>query len=144
MEGAMFKLNLDGWEVVSRKTSAKYIELNVKFLNSPDSCTKCGSREFNKHGPKSITYIDAPHNGKKVILNAVVNRYKCKECLKTFIQPVSGIYGGSRMTERCIEYVHLNYMDDTYLALANKIGVDDKTIRNIVNAYTGQLIERKT
>ena len=127
-------LALTNWAVLSVEQGDELI-ITAEYLIQPDSCLKCGSSSFYKHGPKPVSYRDSPVRGSPVIINAVLKRYRCRDCGGTFIQPVTGMQPDMRMTERCYEYIKSQSLNDTFVRIANNIGCDDKTVRSIANEY---------
>lgn len=131
-------LALPNWAVLSVEYGDELI-INAEYVIQPDCCLKCGSKSFYKHGPKPITYRDSPVRGSPVIINAVLKRYRCKDCGGTFIQQTEGIYPDSRFTVRCMQYIQSQCLRDTFTRIAENIGCDHKTIRNIANKYIDEL-----
>ncbi|WP_252509287.1 ISL3 family transposase [Acinetobacter colistiniresistens] len=133
-------LDLPNWAVLSVERGDELI-INAEYQIQPDCCLKCGSSSFYKHGPKPIVYRDSPVRGSPVVINAVLKRYRCRDCGGTFLQPVEGIQPEMRMTERCFEYIQEQSLDDTFVRIAKNIGCDDKTVRTIANQYIAKLSE---
>nr|WP_262477368.1 ISL3 family transposase [Acinetobacter nosocomialis] len=131
-------LALSNWNVSSVDHSDVLI-IKAKYLVQPKFCLKCGSTSFYKHGPKPITYRDAPVRGVPVVIHAVLTRYRCRDCGGTFIQPVTGIEPDTRMTKRCVEYIQNYCLRDTFTNIAHHLGCDDKTVRTVANDYVARL-----
>lgn len=49
-------LSLPNWTVLSTEESENLI-INAEYNIQPNTCLKCGSPSFYKHGPKSVTYL---------------------------------------------------------------------------------------
>jgi transposase len=104
------------------------------------ACLKCGVvGNLYRHGPKPIYIRDSPIRGRPVRIQANAQRYKCRECGGTFIQPLGGIQAATRMTERCVEYIESQCLRDTFLRVAEHVGCDDRTVRNIAGDYIHRL-----
>ena len=131
-------LSLTNWAVLSVEQPDELI-IKAKYLVQPKLCLKCGSKSFYKHGPKQITYRDAPVRGVPVVIHAVLTRYRCRDCGGTFIQPVTGIEPDTRMTRRCVEYIQNYCLRDTFTNIAHHLGCDDKTVRTVANDYVARL-----
>ena len=131
-------LDLPNWAVLSVERGDELV-INAEYQIQPNYCLKCESNSFYKHGPKPISYRDSPVRGSPVRINAVLKRYRCRDCGGTFIQPVEGIQSEMRMTERCYEYIKRQSLKDTFTNIANNIGCDDKTVRSIAQAYASHL-----
>ena len=129
-------LDLPGWTVLSKSQSGGECVIEAEYTVQPKNCPKCGVVDTPyKHGTKPISYRDSPIRGESVSIQAHVQRYKCRHCQETFLQPLEGIYPDMRMTQRCVEYIHTQCLRDTFVRIADHIGCDDKTIRTIASGY---------
>ncbi len=133
-------LDLQGWKALGTRLDGDEYEIEAEYTVLPDVCPKCGCvGNLYRHGPKPITIRDSPIRGKHVRILAKAQRYKCRDCDGTFIQPLGGIHGATRMTERCVEYIESQCLRDTFLRVAEHIGCDDKTVRNLAGDYIERL-----
>lgn len=134
-------LDLPGWEVIeSRQEDGEYI-ITAKHTAQPEACTKCGViGRLYRHGTRTIRHLDSPIRGLPVRLDAVVQRYRCRECGETFLQPLAGIDEGRRMTSRCSEYILTQGMRTPFTRVAEHVGCDEKTVRNVTWKSRGVFI----
>jgi transposase len=133
-------LDLPGWTVTAKRLDALEYELEAEFMPQPAACTKCGVlARLYKHGTKVTTYRDSPIRGHAVRLLAKVQRYKCRDCGETFLQPLTGIQEGMLMTERCANFIKEQCLRDTFVRIAENVGCDDKTIRNLAGDHIASL-----
>jgi transposase len=129
-------LDLPDWSVISSTLSDGSYTISAEYSVSLQACTKCGLiGKLYRHGHKVVAYRDSPIRGAHVQLEAKVQRYKCRECGGTSLQPLGGVEADRRMTKRCVEYIKTQCLRDTFTRLAEHIGCDEKTIRNIANDY---------
>lgn len=129
-------LDLPDWNVLSSRLDQGVYTIEAEYTKPLQACTKCGLiGKLYRHGPKVVAYRDSPIRGAHVQLEAKVQRYKCRECGGTSLQPLEGIEVDRRMTKRCVEYIKTQCLRDTFTRLAEHIGCDEKTIRNIANDY---------
>lgn len=126
------------WAVLSVEQADELV-ITAKYLVQPKFCLKCGSESFYKHGPKPITYRDAPIGSISVVIHAVLTRYRCRYCKSTFIQPVTGIEPYTRMTRRCVDYIQNYCLHDTFTQIAHHLGCDEKTVRTVSRDYIARL-----
>lgn len=99
-------LDLQDWRVTATRQEDGELVIEAEYSVQPAACLKCGViGRLYKHGPKPITVRDSPVRGRPVRLVAIAQRYKCRECSATFIQPLGGIQDEMRMTKRCVEYI---------------------------------------
>lgn len=133
-------LDLEGWTVVAKHHDGDAYLIEAEYTVPPSACLKCGViGNLYRHGPKPIYIRDSPIRGRPVRIQANAQRYKCRECGGTFIQPLGGIQAETRMTERCVEYIESQCLRDTFLRVSEHVGCDDKTVRNIAGDYIQRL-----
>lgn len=133
-------LDLDGWTVLGKTTEKGVDILHAEYRPEPTTCQKCGViGRLYKHGTNPVTYLDAPNRGLPSKLRAKVRRYQCRECDETFMQPLGGISTTRRMTERCLTFIHSICLRDTFVRVAEHVGCDDWTIRDVAEDYIASL-----
>jgi len=133
-------LDLDGWAVLSKTTEDHCDILDAEYRLQPTACQKCGTiGQLYRHGTKPVTYMDSPMRGTPARLRAKVQRYRCRSCNETFLQPLGGIQAERRMTERCATYIQSLCLRDTFVRIADDVGCDDKTVRNLAGEYIARL-----
>jgi len=123
-------LDLPGWTVLAKRLEDHEYELEAEYTVKPTACQKCGVVDrLYRHGTKDTIYRDSPIRGHATRILARVQRYKCRECGETFLQPLAGIQEDRRMTARCAEYIKEQCLRDTFTSIADHVGCDDKTVR---------------
>jgi transposase len=123
-------LDLPGWTVLAKRLDGTEYELEAEYAVQPTVCPKCGSLgKPYKHGTKNTTYRDSPIRGKTTRILARVQRYRCRDCGETFLQPLAGVLANRLMTERCAEFIGEQCLVDTFVRIAEDVGCDDKTVR---------------
>lgn len=133
-------LDLDGWTVLAKRLEDREYELEAEYTIKPTACQKCGVLDrLYRHGTKDTIYRDSPIRGHATRILARVQRYKCRECGETFLQPLAGIQEDRRMTARCAEYIKEQCLRDTLTSIADHIGCDDRTVRNLAGEYIASL-----
>jgi len=133
-------LDLEGWNVIARHLEGDDYLIEAEYTVPPKACTKCGNiGNLYKHGPKPLHIRDSPIRGRPVRILANAQRYKCRECGATFIQPLGGIHQESRMTSRCVDFIQKQCLRQTFLHIAELVGCDDKTVRNLAGDYIERL-----
>lgn len=130
----MNALWFDGWVVHGRRADKKTIEIDAEFTALPESCPKCGvvGRLYG-HGPKTVFYRDAPAFGKQIKLKVAVKRFKCRECGKTFMQPLPDMHPNRQLTMRCVEHLREQCVTRSYAEMSRETGVDESVIRSVCN-----------
>jgi len=134
-------LCLNDW-TVSHVEDKEGVRMHYASYNvDPDHCLKCGVVcRLNGHGSEVISYRDSPAYNMKTVIVATVKRYRCPECGKTFMQPLPDMDGRRQMTSRCLGYIQEEGLCDTKMAVSRQIGVDEKTVRSIVEAHVERLM----
>lgn len=133
-------LDLPGWTVLAKRLEDREYELEAEYTVKPTACRKCGVLDrLYRHGTKDTIYRDSPIRGHATRILARVQRYKCRECGETFLQPLAGIQEDRRMTARCADYIKEQCLRDTFTSIADHVGCDDKTVRNLAGEYIATL-----
>ena len=133
-------LDLPGWTVLNKRLDAQEYELEAEYTVQPTACQKCGVVDrLYRHGTKDTIYRDSPIRGHATHILARVQRYRCRECGETFLQPLAGIQEGRRMTARCADYIKEQCLRDTFTSIADHVGCDDKTVRELAGDYIALL-----
>jgi len=78
-------------------------------------------------------------HGKRVGIQVIRHRYKCRECGQTFYERLPRTDDKRGCTTRLIEYIERQSLSRTFVSLAEEIGLDEKTIRNIFRDYINRL-----
>ncbi len=124
----------------------KEMEYDYRFLvessiPSPSHCPKCGAvPNLYKHGKKEQLFFDLPMHAKRVGLIIKRQRYKCRECDETFFEDLPDMDISRSVTKRLIHWIQEASLDKTFTSVAEEIGVDEKTVRNIFNDYVAELV----
>lgn len=129
-------LNLPDWTAIATRQEGGECVIEADYTVQPQACQKCGViGRLYRHGVKATAYRDSPIRGAPVNVLANVQRYKCRDCGDTFLQPLGSIQPGMRMTTRCVEYIKTQCLIDTFVRIAEHIGCDDKTVRVIADQH---------
>lgn len=71
-------------------------------------------------------------------------RYKCRECSETFFEKLPDMDVNRSVTNRLINWIQDASLEKTLTSVADEIGVDEKTVRNISRIdLTEKMIETK-
>lgn len=133
-------LDLEDWRVTTTRREDDEYVIEAEYTIPPTACQKCGViGQLYKHGTKPIRIRDSPIRGRAVSIFANAQRYRCRECNGTFIQPLGGVQEGMRMTARCVQYIEDQCLRDTFVRIAEHIGCDDKTVRTVAHGYIERL-----
>ncbi|WP_445505053.1 ISL3 family transposase [Microvirga sp. G4-2] len=134
-------LYLDDWTVEKLHKTKNGYRLEARYDVEPSHCPKCGSiRKPYGHGPRVIEYVDAPVHGWRTVVDVEVQRYRCRDCGGTFMQPLPDMDPKRQMTRRCVEHIKEQGLLRPYTQLAREIGVTEKTVRDICNEEIDRLL----
>jgi len=129
-------LDLHGWRVISSNQDQDTYTIEAEYETPLEACPKCGViGRLYRHGTKPVTYRDAPIRGCHVQILARVQRYRCRDCGGTSLQALGGMQHDRRMTERCIAYIEGQAIRDSWTRIAEHVGCDEKTVRNVAQAF---------
>lgn len=118
-------LRLPGWAQVDVIEKPHAYRITASPIHEPTHC-ECGSDSLYKHG-------------KQVSINAVRQRFICRQCGETLIQPVPGIHEGRKLTDRLVAYIAKQAESRTFTDVATEVGLDEKTIRTIFEDHAETL-----
>src|SRR5699024_5700450 len=134
-------LNLPNFRILDMKES----EYDYRFLVestalSPSHCPKCGTiANLYKHGKKQQLFFDMPMHAKRVGIYVNRQRYKCRDCNETFFENLAEMDVNRTVTNRLIDWIQEESLEKPFTSVADEIGVDEKTVRNIFNDYVAEL-----
>src|SRR5690625_4593738 len=134
-------LNLPNFKIPDMKES----EYDYRFLVestalSPSHCPKCGTvANLYKHGKKQQLFFDLPMHAKRVGIYVNRQRFKCRDCNETFFENLTDMDTNRSVTNRLINWIQEASLEKTFTSVADDIGVDEKTVRNIFNDYVAEL-----
>jgi len=133
-------LNLPGLNELGMKELE--FEYHVKAEPAAISrlCPRCGElHRVQKHGSRSMFIRDMPTHGKTMMIHLEVPRLICLACQKTFMAVVAEVDADHSMTERLVRWMGRQSLEYTYAEMSKQVGVDEKTVRNVFDAYVAQL-----
>nr|WP_270376004.1 transposase [Enterococcus thailandicus] len=103
----------------------------VEAIEPPERCPECGFDKLYKHGSRRQLIMDLPIRLKRVGLQLNRRRYKCRKCDSTFWERLISLDEKRSMTRRLIESIEEQSMSKTFVEVAENVGVDEKTVRNV-------------
>lgn len=139
-------LNLPDWDIEHVETSARDYRVHATYAPEPSACIHCGKGQLfagklYRHGTREQLLMDLPSHGKRVGILLTRARYRCQDCGKTFLQPIADVDERSQMTRRLIRHIEEQSIRRTFTAVADEVGVDEKTVRNLFKSYVQRLDE---
>lgn len=107
----------------------------VEAVGPPERCPECGFDKLYKHSSRNQLIMDLPIRLKRVGLQLNRRRYKCRECGSTFWERLISVDEKRSMTKRLLKSIQEQSMSKTFVEVAESVGVDEKTIRNVFKDY---------
>jgi transposase len=83
--------------------------------------------------------MDLTAHGKLVGVLLDRIRYQCRDCDRAFLQPLPDVDERSQMTMRLAAFIEEQSILRTFTSIADEVGVSEKTVRNLFNAYIDRL-----
>ncbi len=99
------------------------------------SCLHCGSNGLIGHGVLQQAVLGTPLYGKPTKLVLGRRRLLCAGCGETFFGAAPDIDPKRHATRRLVEFVEQHGLRLTFMEVARQTGLDNKTVRNIVDDY---------
>lgn len=133
-------LNLPGLSVLDFKETDTDYHVQAEPTVISRLCPHFGrSNETVRHALKELFIRDIPAQGKSVAIHLNVPRLRCKPCDQTFTATVPEVDTIRQMTERLVKWLGRQSLEYTYAEVAKQVGVDEKTVRNVFDAYVAEL-----
>ncbi len=134
-------LNLPSLKIIDMHESESDYRFLVEAALPPLTyCPKCGTiANLYKHGKKKQLFFDLPMHAKRVGIYVKRQRYKCRECNETFFENLPDMDVNRSVTNRLIDWIQEASLEKTFTSVADDIGIDEKTVRNIFNDYVAEL-----
>ncbi|TMC16942.1 MAG: ISL3 family transposase, partial [Chloroflexi bacterium] len=126
---------------VTRAESTEHdYHLEATYELDPSHCPHCqDGTAFQAFGTKAQLFMDLPAHGKRVGVIVKRQRYRCKRCERTFLQRLPDMDEHHAMTKRLLAYIQQESLKDTFVRVAENVGVSEGTIRNIFKDYVAHL-----
>ncbi|MEW5288587.1 ISL3 family transposase [Erwinia papayae] len=132
-------LNWPDYKVLQVTELEHDYQVHAEVSEPPTYCPHCNYSEIIGFGRRDEVIMDTPVHGKRrgIMLNR--RRYRCQSCRKTFLEPVPHKDDKRQMTDRLIQYIEHESLRQTFSGVAEDVGVDEKTVRNIFADYCERL-----
>lgn len=132
-------LNLPHYKVVRVEETDHDYHITTEVSNQPKACIACGSDRLIGHGRNEQVIRDLPTHGKRVGIYVDTRRWRCMACGKTFMEALPAVNAKREMTERLVRWVGQQSLKRTFAGIADDVGLDEKTVRNIFRDYINEL-----
>jgi transposase len=134
-------LDLPSLLTLSREETEHYQVIEAEAVSSLCNCAQCNAfATLQRHDTRQQEIKDIPLRGKRVIIKLTRQRYKCSKCGQVIQQALEGINMRRRITKRLEAYIEQESLrtDKNFRMIADEVGVDEKTVRNIFTQFIKQ------
>lgn len=102
-------------------------EGKLTFIATPtevqEACVNCGTvGNLYKHAIRERSYRDAPIRQHRVVIWLHAWRFRCLSCKTVFLQRVVGLDPARHMKTRCVEWIRVHCLRETFANVAEEIG----------------------
>lgn len=132
-------LNLSEYTVVRIEESAHDYHIAAEVAKPPRACPECAGTNLIGHGRYQQVVRDLPMHGKRVGIYVDTRRWRCAACGKTFMEALPSVDDKRAMTRRLERWIGEQSMRRTFASLAEDVGIDEKTVRNIFRDYVNEM-----
>ena len=82
--------NLPDWEVLDVKEDARSYRIRARYTKPPAYCPGCGVADpgVQRFGKRENVFADLPHHGKRTEIVVDRQRYRCRDCGSSFLEPL--------------------------------------------------------
>jgi len=126
------------YRVIDTEETEHDFHVTAEIVNPTTRCPHCQG-EVVGFGTRGQKIMDLPVHGKRVGIWVERRRYRCQPCPYTFMEPLPDIHQKYRATTRLIRYIQQQSPERTFASLAQDVGVDEKTIRNVFREHVAEL-----
>jgi transposase len=128
-------LNLDSYTVIDLQEQSDHYQLTVSLDAIADACPYCKSEAIQRFGSKRQVFQDLPIHGKRTGIVIDRQRYRCKECGRTFSEVLPHMDEKRAMTARLLAYMQNASIERPFTHVATEVGVSEKTVRNVFQEH---------
>ncbi|WP_214720682.1 ISL3 family transposase [Exiguobacterium sp. s192] len=132
-------LNLTMYRIKDWQEDESNYNYLVETISSPPACPMGCYPDFYNYGRKKQLYMDTTMHNKRVGITVDRRRYRCKQCNYTFWEELPDMDDVRFMTSRLVHYIRNASLKRTFTSIAEEIGIDEKTVRNIFRDYVTEL-----
>jgi len=130
---------LDGTGLVVQSVAERQGRYQVlaRLAYEPERCPGCGidglaSGLVYRHGVLTRWLYGLPRKNKPVAVRIDRQRYRCRSCGKTFLQPLASVPGRGALSQALEAFILDQSQSMPCTAIARTVGVHEKTIRNLL------------
>lgn len=134
-------LNLAGLRTIAAPEEGRsYIRVKAELV-PVETYPDCGCmiREVKPYGKVTQRVPDEPRGRRSVRVEIKKQRYMCRSCGQTVVQPLLFMAEGHNMTQRLFDFLQEQSLLRPHREVAQEVGVCARTVRTICTNYTAAL-----
>jgi transposase len=127
-------LNILGWthwRILSVKEHEHDYQITAEQEAVNLCCPHCSSSRLYRHEIKHQLFMDIPIRGRRTGIQVVRKRYRCRDCNRTFFEPLNDMNEHHFMTKRLVLYIAQEALRKTFTSISYDVGIDEKLVRLI-------------
>jgi transposase len=107
------------------------------------SCPQCGcdTKQFKHNGTRTRPQLllDEPRGFRRVLIELTRRTFRCAECNKSGLLPLSGVGKKERMTDRLASHIEHMSLLRPHAEVALMTGISRRKVREVFDAYIPHL-----
>jgi len=128
-------LGWSDWRIVSIEDRDREYLIEAERCSIPTVCISCGSDQLHRHERKRQLFLDTPVHGKRSVVRVLRRRFQCQTCHRSFFEPLPQMSPTHFMTQRLVDYIEQQALRQTFVSVAEIVGVTEGTVRQVFAAY---------
>ena len=127
--------DLPGYQVASIDVGPDGYCVNLERSTPPVTCHHCNLDQIVGFGRREQVVRDLPAYGHRVSLHINTRRYHCKNCEKTYYEPLPEVDQKRLMTSRLVSWMGEQAISRTFAGIADEVGCTEYTVRSVFHDY---------
>jgi len=100
MSRIITSIGIKGYKVLNQTAKADSLEIDLQApAKRPKACIRCGSGSLQSKGPYTRFVRHLESFGRTARLKIRCRRFRCKSCVRSFVEPLPGILPGRHSSE---------------------------------------------
>ena len=107
MSRIITSIGIKGYKVLNQTTKGDSLEIDLQARSKrPKACIRCGSRSLQSKGHylRNVRHLES--FGRSARLKIRCRRFRCKSCVRSFVEPLPGVLPGRHSSEPFRENIY--------------------------------------
>jgi transposase len=132
-------LNLASYRVLRVEETEHDYHVFAEAVQSVFFCPTCNSSQVVGFGRREQMVRDLPTHGRRVGIYIDTRRFKCRDCSRTFYEPLPEADSRRLMTSRLVRWVGQQSLKRTFAGVAEEVGITEGTVRLVFKDFVAEL-----